>query len=187
MRVAIVPEVPLVPGRWWTLSELWNVQWRPCFFLKILLKAFLLRLPEDSLSSPPSSSAGLLLGEGWTPIPRQLLDRLDEAEDEKVRALSTESGVTQRERVEMEEAMTVAGLPLSSPRLELFSRDPPVTLEVWRGWSLDGRKKGLALCWPRESLKGRAESESERFMMSLKDTDWDLVWTLSKPFLLSIL
>lgn len=124
--------VPLVPeSKLWMLSEVWNAQWRPCFFLKILLKAFLLRLPEDSLSSPPpSSSAGLLLDEGWTPIPRQLPDKLDEAEDEKTSGLSTESGVTQRERVEMEEAKTVAGLPLSSPRLELFSRAPPATLEA---------------------------------------------------------
>lgn len=124
--------VPLVPeSKLWMLSEVWNGQWRPCFFLKILLKAFLLRLPEDSLSSPPpSSSVGLLLDEGWTPIPRQLPDKLDEAEDEKTSGLSTESGVTQRERVEMEEAMTVAGLPLSSPRLELFSRAPPATLEA---------------------------------------------------------
>lgn len=129
LREAGVPAVPPVPGRWWTLS-VFNAQWRPCFFLKILLKAFLLRLPEDSLSSPPSSSTGLLLGEGWTPTPRQLLDKLDEAEDEKTREPSTESGVTQRERVDMEEAMTVAGLPLSSPRLELFSRAPPVTLEA---------------------------------------------------------
>lgn len=129
-REAGVPAVPLVPGCWRTLFEVLNAQWRPCFFLKILLKAFLLRLPEDSLSSPPSSSAGLLLGEGWTPIPRQLLDNPDEAEDEKTREPSTESGVTQRERVDMEEAMTVAGLPLSSPRLELFSRAPPVTLEA---------------------------------------------------------
>lgn len=111
-------------------SEVSNTQWRPCFFLKILLKAFLLRLPEDSLSSPPSSSAGLLLVEGWVPTPRQLPDELDDTEDEKISGLSTESGVTQRERVEMEEAMTVAGLPLSSPRLELFSRAPPVTLEA---------------------------------------------------------
>lgn len=123
--VLLIPEAKL-----WMLSEVWATQWRPCFFLKILLKAFLLRLPEDSLSSPPSSSAGLLLDEGWTPIPRQLPDKLDEAEDEKASGLSTESGVTQRERVEMEEAMTVVGLPLSSPRLELFSRAPPATLEA---------------------------------------------------------
>lgn len=123
--VLLIPEAKL-----WMLSEVWTAQWRPCFFLKILLKAFLLRLPEDSLSSPPSSSAGLLLDEGWTPIPRQLPDKLDEAEDEKASGLSTESGVTQRERVEMEEAMTVVGLPLSSPRLELFSRAPPATLEA---------------------------------------------------------
>lgn len=95
---------------------------------------------------------GLLLGEGWTPIPRQLLAKLGGVEDEKTRELSTESGATQRERVEMEEAMTVAGLPLSSPRLELFSRAPPITLEAWKGWSLGGGKKGLALCWTRESL-----------------------------------
>lgn len=123
--VSLIPEAKL-----WMLSEVWTAQWRPCFFLKILLKAFLLRLPEDSLSSPPSSSAGLLLDDGWTPIPRQLPDKLDEAEDEKASGLSTESGVTQRERVEMEEAMTVVGLPLSSPRLELFSRAPPATLEA---------------------------------------------------------
>lgn len=123
--------VPLVPEEKLRLmSGVWNAQWRPCFFLKILLKALLLRLPDDSLSSPPSSSAGLLLDEGWTPIPRQLPDKLDEAEDEKTSGLSTESGVTQRERVEMEEVMTVAGLPLSSPRLELFSRAPPATLEA---------------------------------------------------------
>lgn len=132
MREAGGPAVPLVPeAKFRTLSEGWNAQWRACFFLKILLKAFLLRLPEDSLSSsPPSSSAGLLLGEGWTPIPRQLPDKLDEAEDERTSGLSTGSDVTQRERVEMDEAMTVAGLPLSSPRLELFSRAPPATLEA---------------------------------------------------------
>lgn len=131
MREASGPAVSLVPeAKLWTSSEVWNAQWRPCFFLKILLKAFLLRLPEDSLSSPPSSSVGLLLDEGWTPTPRQLPDKLDEAEDEKTSGLSAESGVTQRERVEIEEAMTVIGLPLNSPRLELFSRAPPVTLEA---------------------------------------------------------
>lgn len=59
------------------------------------------------------------------PVPRPFPDELDEAEDAKTSGLSMASDVTQRERVEQEEARTAAELPLSSPRLELFSRLPP--------------------------------------------------------------
>lgn len=123
-----------------------ELQLRPCFFLKILLKAFFFRLLEDSLSSP-SSSVGLLLLVGWTPGPLTLPDELDEAEEEKASGRPTTSGAMQRERVEQEELKAPGELPRSSPRLELFSRPPPpppplLRGEPWPGrrWSLDDRR-----------------------------------------------
>lgn len=99
-----------------------EAHWRPCFFLKILLKAFLLRPPDDSLSSPLSSSGGLLLARMCTPIPRPLPDEPDK--DEKVVGLSLAWDVAQSEPVEQEEVRTAAEVPLNSTRLELFSRPP---------------------------------------------------------------
>lgn len=156
-----------------------QVQWRPCFFLKILLKVFLFRLLDGSASSPPSSSTGLLLAGIWSPVPRPLPEELDEAEDEKATGLLVTSDVMHRERVE-EEAASTAELPLSSPRLELFSRPPPPMSPepwVWRVWTLDDRK-GLETYKLRGSLWdiGREESESERFMMSLREREREIWW-----------
>lgn len=100
-----------------------EAQWRPCFFPKILLKAFFLRPPDDSLSSPPSSSRGLLLAQWCAPVPRLLPDELER--DEKVVGLSLAWEVANSELVEQEEAREAEELPLNSTRLELFSRPPP--------------------------------------------------------------
>lgn len=160
--------------RWPQFSVDWGLQWRPCFFLKILLKAFLLRLLDASLSHT-ASSVGLLLAGSWTPVPRPLPEEVEEVEDENATWLSVLSEVTQSERVEQEEVRPSIALPLSSPRLELFSSPPPLTLELGlcRGWSLADRSKGLELYRFCDSFceTGRAESESERFIMSLKDRE----------------
>lgn len=129
-----------------------DAQWRPRFFLKSLLKAFLLRLPDDSPSSPVSSSTPPFLVGTWSPVPRALPDELEEVDDEKTAVPSVASDVMQRERVEQAEARTVAEMPLSSPRLELFSRPPPpprvpsLKPGSCSGWSLDGRRKDFELC-----------------------------------------
>lgn len=120
--------------------------------MKSLLKAFLLRLPDDSLSSPASSSVPPFLVGTWSPAPRALPDELEEVDDEKTAVPSVASDVMQRERVEQAEARTEAEMPLSSPRLELFSRPPPPPpipiLEPGScsGWSLDVRRKDFELC-----------------------------------------
>lgn len=163
----------------WRIRNISEVQLRPCFFLKILLKAFLLRLLDDSVSSPPSSSTGLLLAGTWSPVPRLVPEELDEAEDKKATGLSVMSDVMHRERVEEEEASPEAELALSSPRLELFSRPPPpISPEpwAWRVWTLDVRK-GLDTYKLRGSLWdiGREESESERSMMSLREKERNTV------------
>lgn len=84
--------------------------------MNILLKAFLLRPLGGSLSSPPSSSTG--------PLVARLLPRvLDRPEDETGPSQTLDD--TQRDRVEQEDPRAAAEVPLSSPRLELFSRPPP--------------------------------------------------------------
>ena len=84
-------------------------------------------------------------------------------------------------------------LPLSSPRLELFSRPPesdmksPSPAEDWEDWEdwrspapLQARRGGgrgleaKGAAWERcDSTRdgGREESESERFMMSLEERE----------------
>lgn len=132
--------------------------------------ALLLSLLEESERCPPPSLAGLLLLVSEAPPPWPLPDELEEGEEERGAELSAALEVKQRERVEQEEER--AGLPLSSTRLELFSRPPPSLWEELcpcRGWSLNGLRLDLEEVRAGDSLRksGRAESESERFMASL--------------------
>lgn len=157
------------------------LQWRPCFFLKILLKAFRLRLPDGSLSSHRLSSVGLLLAGNCTAVPRPLPEELEEAEEENATWASVLSEVSQSEWVEQEETSPSMALPLSSPRLELFSSPPPpLTLELrlCRRWSLEPDwRRGLELYRSRASFceRGRAESESERLIISLKNREMPII------------
>lgn len=107
------------------------------------------------------------------PAPQPLPKEPDKSEVEKMTGPSVVSEEMQRERMEQEEVRTSGG-PLNSPRLELFSRPPPPPPlspepSPCRGWSLDDRRKGLELYNPCDSpgKRGREESESEWFMMSL--------------------
>lgn len=106
--------------------------------------------------------------------PCPLPDELDEADEENMMEPAGASEVMKRERVEQDEARTVEEFPLSSPRLELFSRPPPPSLWAelppFKGWGLESRRYGLELFRACDSLRdsGRVESESDRLMTSLK-------------------